>query len=355
MRPTTASPTRGPRELVASSGHASPGRARAGPVQANADGGRPGPVQANADDRRPGPVQANADGGRPGPVQARSTRRRVGPARARVAALRVAVLALLVYGFAPLLAVADPLAADSAVAADFDRATWARLLERHTEPVPDMAGTRVDYAALTADPAWRRFVDDLARRAPPAGPVGRKAFWIDAYNALAIDMVVRHWPVDSIRDAGSLFRRVWSLDAGIVDGRTVTLSQIEHEILRPMGDPRIHMAIVCASTSCPSLARAPFDPEDLDARLDAAVGRFLGDPRKGLGIDRARGRIRLSRIFEWFDDDFEAGGGVVAFVREHLDDAPSIDPADRAWLLGCGPDVPIDHFDYDWSVNALRR
>lgn len=247
------------------------------------------------------------------------------------------------------------LTAAPAAALDFDRAVWARMLERHTASVSDMAGTRVDYAALAADREWRGFVDDLARRAPPPDPAGRMAFWIDVYNVLAIDMVVRHWPVESIRDAGSFFRRVWSLDAGTVDGRSVTLGEIEHEILRPMGDPRIHMAIVCASTSCPSLARTPFHPEDLDARLDGAVGRFLGDPRKGLAIDRARGRIRVSRIFAWFEDDFDEPGGVVAFVRAHLKHAQQLDAADRAWLEAAGADVPMDHFDYDWSVNALRR
>lgn len=102
-------------------------------------------------------------------------------------------------------------------ALDFDDVTWAELLESHTQNVSDPAGTRVDYVGLVADPRWRPFVDDLARRAPPEDRLGRMAFWIDTYNVLAIDMVVRHWPVESIRDVGSFFRRVWWVDAGTVD------------------------------------------------------------------------------------------------------------------------------------------
>ena len=242
-----------------------------------------------------------------------------------------------------------------AAALDFDRVRWAGLLETHTRAVTDTAGTRVDYAALARDPAWRSFVDDLARRSPPLSRSGRMAFWIDTYNVFAIDMVVRHWPVDSIRDVGSFFTPVWKIDAGAVDGRRVTLHEIEHEILRPMGDPRIHMAIVCASTSCPSLAREPFEPSELDARLDAAVGRFLDDPRKGLRVDRPENEIWLSRIFDWFEDDFEAAGGVTGFIVQHLKDTHELAEADRAWLRASPKDAPARFFEYDWRVNAVAR
>lgn len=252
------------------------------------------------------------------------------------------------------LVVLGVLGASPAMAGGFDHATWARMLETHTRAVSDPAGTRVDYVGLGADPRWRPFVEDLARRSPPADRLGRMAFWIDTYNVLAIDMVVRHWPVESIRDAGSFFRRVWWLDAGTVDGRVVSLHEIEHETLRPMGDPRIHMAIVCASTSCPSLMRTPFSAGDHDALLDAAVGRFLGDRRKGLRVDRNADGIEISRIFKWFGSDFDAQGGPIGFITRHLDDAPSLDETDREWLRGAGQDARIGYFDYDWSVNALR-
>ena len=246
-------------------------------------------------------------------------------------------------------------AAARAAALDFDRDTWAAMLAAHTEARPDVAGTRVDYAALTRDPQWRAFVTDLTRRSPPSDRAGRMAFWIDAYNVLAIDMVVRNWPVESIRDVGSFFKPVWKLDAGAIDGRRITLHEIEHEILRPMRDPRIHMAIVCASTSCPTLAREPFHASDLDARLDAAVGRFLDDPRKGLDVHPADGEISLSRIFDWFEVDFAGEGGVGGFIVKHLEDTERVSEDDRAWLRASAQQADVRLLPYDWTVNALER
>ena len=260
-------------------------------------------------------------------------------------------VALLVAAW--LLASA-PFAA-SVGAAELDRATWADLLARHTVAVEDTAGTRVDYGALRGDPAWRAFVDSLDEARPPRSTAGRMAFWIDVYNVLAIDMVVRHWPIDSIKDAGSFFRPVWGREAGRVGGRVVTLHEIEHEVLRPMGDPRIHMAIVCASTSCPSLAREPYDPARLDELLDASVRRFLADPRKGMAIDRAEGVVTLSRIFDWFDEDFDGADGIRGFLAAHAADVPSIPEADRSWLGASRSKIRLRYFDYDWRVNATGR
>ena len=76
------------------------------------------------------------------------------------------------------------------------------------------------------------------------------AFYINTYNILALKMVVDHWPVESIKDVGSFFSPVWGKDAGTIGGKTVSLDDIENKIIRPMGEPRIHLAIVCASVSC---------------------------------------------------------------------------------------------------------
>jgi hypothetical protein len=122
-----------------------------------------------------------------------------------------------------------------------------------------------------------------------------------------------------------------------VGGREVTLHEIEHDILRPLGDPRIHGAIVCASQSCPSLRREPFSAARLDAQLEDQMRSFLADRRKGARLEGRR--LRLSKIFDWFEEDFAAAGGVVAFVRPYLD----FDP---------GPDPKLIWFDYDWSLNV---
>lgn len=244
--------------------------------------------------------------------------------------------------FALLLALA---AARGAGAGELDVDAWDGFLARHARETSDLAGVRVDYAGLARDPAWRAFVAGLAGVAPPAGRAGQLAFWVNVYNVLAVDMVVRHLPLESIRDAGSLLRPVWKREAGVVDGRAVTLDRVEHAILRPLGDPRIHAAIVCASTSCPPLRREAYRAEHVDAQLDDAVRVFLAHPDKGLRVEA--GQVRLSRIFDWFAADFAAAGGPLAFARPHLEEDV------RSALDRLGPSPRIVWFDYDWALNGL--
>jgi len=248
----------------------------------------------------------------------------------------------LLFGFLLLLP------GSSAMALDLD--LYARQLERHTRAIDDTAGTRVDYAALRDDPGWRRLVASLAASDPEALPSrqARLAFWINAYNVFAIDWIVREGPVESIRDLGNLLFPVWKKTAGRVGGREVSLDEIEHGILRPMGEPRIHAAIVCASVSCPALRREPFRAEALDAQLDDQTRRFLADPRKGLRVERDAGRVRVSKVFDWFAKDFGGDAGVVAFLVRH---APE---AERPWLAEHADAGDLAYLPYDWEVNALE-
>ncbi len=229
-----------------------------------------------------------------------------------------------------------------------DLARYGKLLEQHTRSVPATVGTQVDYRALGRSDEWRQLVAELARF-DPSGLTSRDekiAFYSNAYNILAIDIVLQNYPVDSIRDIGSFFTPVWNHTAGQIGGRDVTLNEIEHEILRPMGEPRIHMAIVCASTSCPSLNREPFDPTRLDAQLDEVSAAFAANQAKGV---RPRGgnRLELSSIFKWFAEDFEELGGVIAFIEQH---GP---PEVRRWLAD-HPNPTLVYFDYDWSLNEVK-
>lgn len=103
------------------------------------------------------------------------------------------------------------------------------------------------------------------------------AFYINSYNILALKMVVDHWPLKSIKDIGSLFRPVWGKVAGTISGKLVSLDDIENDIIRPMGEPRIHLAIVCASVSCPDLRTEPYTAKKLDSQLDEQVRLFLNN------------------------------------------------------------------------------
>ena len=111
-----------------------------------------------------------------------------------------------------------------------------------------------------------------------------------------------------------------------------------------MGEPRVHAAIVCASTSCPSLRREAYRPERIEAQLDDAVRSWLADAGKGLRVESDR--VRLSRIFDWFAGDFAAAGGVLAFARPHLAQAV------REALDLLGPEPRLAYFEYDWALNG---
>ena len=232
----------------------------------------------------------------------------------------------------------------------FDRALYASLLEAHTKSVADVVGTRVDYRALGRSEDWKRLVAQIRSARPGTlDREGKLAFWINAYNILTIDLVLQHYPLDSIRDIGSFFSPVWNVEVATIEGRTLSLGEIEHEILRKMGEPRIHAAIVCASTSCPPLARTPFTTERLGADLDAAMRQWLSSPRKGVSIDRTRNQVSVSAIFDWFEEDFETGGGVLSTIARYV-------PAtDAAWLQNEGRQARLKFLNYDWTLNDFSR
>ncbi|WP_305907849.1 DUF547 domain-containing protein [Methylomarinum sp. Ch1-1] len=197
---------------------------------------------------------------------------------------------------------------------------------------------QVDYAALNSDGSLEKAYRNLSAFDINhlASKEERLAFYINAYNILALKMVADHWPTDSIKDAGSFFSPVWNKPAGQLGGKTVTLGEVEHEILRKMGEPRIHMAIVCASVSCPDLRAEPYTAVRLNEQLDEQTRQFLDNSGKGLRI--AGKVIQVSKIFDWFEEDFEAYGGVASFIKRYRPGLPD---------LRIKTNIP-----YDWSVNG---
>lgn len=224
---------------------------------------------------------------------------------------------------------------------------YAELLNEFTSESNKTVQTRVNYKALRKDSRWPQLVKLLGKVDPKT--LGSRneqlAFWINAYNVLAIDLVASAYPIDSIKDIGSFFTPVWEHEAGKIAGRAYTLEEIEHKILRPMKEPRIHSAIVCASVSCPPLARTPFTAAQLDAELDAIVASWLANPKKGLRIDRKSKTIHISKIFDWFKEDFEASGGALGFASPHLS------AEDAAWIRAHRDDLSISYFGFDWGLN----
>ncbi|MGJ8688220.1 MAG: DUF547 domain-containing protein [Gammaproteobacteria bacterium] len=175
----------------------------------------------------------------------------------------------------------------------------------------------VDYKGLSQDLRYPQIISQIENY-PLQSLNSREeqlAFYINAYNVYAIKVVIENYPVESIRDVGSLFSSVWTRTAGSIGGKALSLDDIEHETLRKLGEPRMHFAIVCASLSCPNLRNEAYTAEKLDQQLEDQTRTFLNNETKGLVLDAQR--VRVSQIFDWFEEDFDASGGVETFIRRY--------------------------------------
>ena len=147
-------------------------------------------------------------------------------------------------------------------AAEPDWSTYDELLQQHVTPqsIDGLDYHGVDYEGLANDPRFGKLIEQLENFPLTALETREEtlAYYINAYNIYALKMIVDHFPVGSIRDIGNIFRTVWKRDIGMLGGARVSLDEIEHERLRPLGDPRIHFAIVCASLSCPDLRTSAY-------------------------------------------------------------------------------------------------
>lgn len=236
-------------------------------------------------------------------------------------------------------------------AACADSTAYSQLLAANVRPgkIGNVTLNLVRYADLRNDPLYQQAVKDLASADAEAlaTEAERFAFWINAYNLLAIKTVVEHYPIASIRDVGGFFSPVWKQPAGIVAGKPYSLDEIEHGILRPrFHDPRVHFAVVCASVSCPDLRAEAYTGSRLSEQLNDAARRFLENPAKGVVVEN--GSVSVSSIFRWFGDDFETGGGVLAFIRAEASPALVTE-------LGNFKDSGLSWIDYDWSLNDAAR
>jgi Protein of unknown function, DUF547 len=229
-------------------------------------------------------------------------------------------------------------AASGARAEAVDYGTYAELLQAHVrDGVVDYAGFKADEARL----------DDYLARNGRVNPESlsredRFAYYINAYNAWTIKLILTGYPgVKSIKDLGGLLQSPWKKPFVKIDGRTLTLDEIEHSILRPQfKDARVHFAIVCASKGCPPLIVQPYRGAVLDEQLNRVTTAFLNRP----GNYRLEGdRFEVSSIFKWFGEDF---GNLFDFYIRYAQ-------GDLKQALQSGRDrIRIGYLDYDWSLNG---
>lgn len=240
---------------------------------------------------------------------------------------------------------------------------YAKILASHVHD------GRVDYQALAADRAALAeitsgfgAVDGAAERAWTREE--RLAFWINAYNVFTLQAIVDHYPIragwftlgprNSIRQiAGVWDRLTWR-----VAGRSVTLDDIEHRIIRPeFKEPRIHFAVNCASIGCPPLRSEPYRASTLSAQLDANARSFLASPQ-GLRVDA--GSLVVTSILKWYGDDFVDAFGVDPPAGRTPTEAAILRVVEafgppEAASLARNPAVKIRFLDYDWTLNDVVR
>lgn len=171
----------------------------------------------------------------------------------------------------------------------------------------------------------------------------QKAFLMNSYNALTVKLIVNHYPVKSIKDIGGFFGKPWGVEFfSLLDGKIKSLDPIEHKWLRPQfKDFRIHAAVNCASISCPPLRNEAFVASRLDAQLDDQMQAWLQDSSR----NQLEGKeLKVSKIFDWYGDDFEKwGGGVVQVIKKYAGSERTI-----------ASEVEVDYLDYDWGLNEAK-
>lgn len=243
---------------------------------------------------------------------------------------------------------------------DHNHAAWDALLARHVKWLPDNRQSRADYKGFARDrAALRQILAEWSAVTPAAfAAMNREqqmAFLINAYNGFTVELILTRYPdLKSIKDLGSVFRSPWKNAFFTLLGEQRHLDWIEHEQLRPRyADPRVHVAVNCASIGCPALFPRAFTAARLDAMLDDGMVRFLGDRTRNRFAD---GRLQVSSIFKWFREDFEKGHKGYKRIEDvfarHAD-LLADNPADRERIKAGS--VSISHLDYDWSLNDLGR
>lgn len=217
-----------------------------------------------------------------------------------------------------------------------DWSRWDAMLRAH------VVDGQVDYDAIAADPDFAVIVTDIAD-ADLEGSTHDAvvAFYINAYNVLAVQGILN----GSSPKSGFGKLRFFFRDRYTVAGETFSLHSLEKQRIRTLGNPRIHFAIVCASSSCPPLRSEVYIPLRLDEQLDDNARRFINDPVKNR-FDTVSGKAQVSKVFKWFPEDFETvAGSVQDYIARYVED-------DQVARTLRGGRFKLRYLEYDWSLNG---
>ena len=211
----------------------------------------------------------------------------------------------------------------------FNHSEWNTLLEKNvsTRGNVNYEGFRKNSKIL------RNYIASLGENTPSETWTreDKLAYWMNAYNAMTVDLILRNLPLQSIKDIDKPWnQRLWKLGA-----KWYNLDEIEHKILRKMDEPRIHFGINCASYSCPPLLNKAFTAGKVEEQLTFLSKQFINDATRNT---IAQDRLELSKIFSWFAKDFKQNGSLIDFLNQYTE-TPI--PAN----------AKVRYKKYDWALN----
>ncbi len=222
---------------------------------------------------------------------------------------------------------------------------WQAILDDYLVVLPDGNRFRYQQVKQKDQEALRQYLHALSSLNPRNfSKAEQKAYWLNFYNALTVDLVLQHYPVKSITKIGHFYRfGPWDEAITRVAGKELTLNDIEHRILRPLWtDNRIHYGVNCASLSCPDLAEQVFTAANTDFLLDKLARRFIQQEK---GVNWVDGTLTLSRIYEWYERDFVNQEGVLLHLRQYAAPAKSTRLKKYTGVI---------QYQYDWRLNEVK-
>lgn len=219
----------------------------------------------------------------------------------------------------------------------FTHEQWTNLLQKHVS-----TDGWVNYEGFIKDSIQlNNYLQQIESNYPNEKNWSREqilAYWINAYNAYTVQIVIRNYPVASIKDIKpgvAFLNSVWDIKFITIEGEQLDLNNIEHNILRKMNEPRIHFAVNCASYSCPKLLNTAYEAATIDNQLNQQAIDFINDPKRNLITPE---EATVSSIFNWFTGDFTNEGSLKDFLNKYS-------------KVPIAENTSINFMEYNWNLN----
>ncbi len=212
-----------------------------------------------------------------------------------------------------------------------DHSAWDALLRKYVSAsgVVNYKGIRAEKAKLQA------YLNKLSAGVPSTNSRTEKmAFWINAYNAFTVKLILDNYPTSSITQLKG--GKPWDAKFVKIGSQTYSLNQIEHEILRKQYfDARLHFVLVCAAQSCPKLLNKAYTASNLYAEMDKQARYFINNPSKN---KLSASAAQVSKLFDWYKDDFTKKGSLISFINKYSN-------------VKLGSGAKVSYLSYDWALN----